>query len=92
MWKKLAELFRTWDNVLAVLTLALLIIGLAELYASSLARPENWILFKHQLLGASLGGLALFITAWVDYRAYRSWSRVIYLLGLALLRVLLVFY
>ena len=85
MWRKLAELFRTWDNTLLALTLSLLLIGLAALYASSLARPENFGLFKHQLLGVGIGLTFLLITSAIDYRAYRSWSRVIYLVGIVLL-------
>lgn len=74
-----------------VITLLLLSIGLAELYSSSLSRPEVSDLFTRQLVGFFLGLVALLVAATLDYRWYRSWSRLIYLGSLVLLVLVLFF-
>jgi len=91
MWRRLFELWRSWDGLLLAITLLLLCIGLAELYTSSLSRPETADLFSRQLVGALLGLAALLAAATIDYRVYRSWSRLIYIVSLVLLVLVLIF-
>ncbi|MBI5466143.1 MAG: rod shape-determining protein RodA [Candidatus Kerfeldbacteria bacterium] len=90
MWRKLFETFRSWDGTLFVITLLLLSIGLAELYSSSLSQPEVADLFTRQLVGLFVGLAALVAAATFDYRWYRSWSRLIYLFGVVLLVLVLI--
>lgn len=91
MWRRLTSFMRGWDGVLLSLTLLLVGVGLVELYSSSLARPELTSLFWRQLGGFALGCVALFVCSAVDYRTYRSWSRLTYLVSLVLLVLVLVF-
>jgi rod shape determining protein RodA len=85
MWRKLFDVWRNWDGTLFALTLSLLFIGLAGLYSTSLSQPAAVSLFPRQLIGVGLGLLILFTIAALDYRTYRSWSRIIYLSAIALL-------
>ncbi len=89
MWRRLKELIRTWDGTLLALTLLLCGVGLAELYSSTLAQPELTALFWRQLGSFVLGLAALLIGATVDYRIYRSWSRLTYLGAIVLLILVL---
>jgi len=91
MWRRLVALWRSWDSPLLALTGALLVLGLAAIYSSSLSRPELSSLFWRQLIGVGLGLVCFLAAAWFDYRNYRSWSRLIYLSSLVLLIVVLVF-
>jgi rod shape determining protein RodA len=85
MWRKLFDVWRSWDGTLFALTLSLLFIGLAGLYSTSLSQPAAADLFPRQLIGVGLGLFILFIIAALDYRTYRSWSRIIYLSAMTLL-------
>ncbi len=91
MWRKLVELWRSWDSPLLALTGSLLAVGLAAIYSSSLSRPELANLFGRQLVGVGVGLGCLLAAAWFDYRNYRSWSRLIYFGSLALLVMVLMF-
>jgi len=85
MFLNLSRLWRGWDGVLLLLTGLLLSIGLAEIYSSSLARPELLPLFWRQSAAAFIGLIGLVFISLVDYRFYRSWSRLIYFIGVVLL-------
>ncbi|MBI5733509.1 MAG: rod shape-determining protein RodA [Candidatus Kerfeldbacteria bacterium] len=91
MWRRLVLVLRDWDWPLFIFTILLLLLGLAELYSSSFSRPEVKDLFYRQLVGAGLGLLLMIIASAIDYRVYRSWSRVIYLFILLLLVAVLLF-
>lgn len=91
MWRRLAAIVSGWDGVLLSFVLLLVGVGLAELYSSSLARPELTPLFWRQLAGLTLGCVALVVAASIDYRTYRSWARLTYAASLAVLVLVLVF-
>ncbi|MDP3986079.1 MAG: FtsW/RodA/SpoVE family cell cycle protein [Candidatus Veblenbacteria bacterium] len=91
MWQKLRVVWQSWDVLLLLFTLLLLVVGLAELYSSSLSRPELSPLFSRQLAAAALGLGAMLLASLADYRLYRSWSKLIYVVAVALLVVVLVF-
>ena len=91
MWKKFLAVWQSWDILLLAFTVLLLVVGLAELYSSSISRPELSGLFSRQLVAAVVGLSAMFAVSFVDYRSYRSWSKLIYILALGLLAAVLVF-
>lgn len=91
MWKKFLALWRGWDMLLLLFTVLLLFIGLAELYSSSITRPELASSFNRQLAAAAIGLVAMVFFSAIDYRLYRSWSKLIYVLAIILLIVVLVF-
>lgn len=91
MWGKFVGLVRTLDGTLLAFTLLLVGVGLAELYSSSLVRPELAPLFWRQLAGFGLGSAVMLVAAFVDYRTYRSWSRLTYFTAFLLLGLVLVF-
>lgn len=88
MWRRFIHIWRGLDVPLAAIMALLLCVGLAALYSSSLSRGD-FDIFNRQLLSAGLGVLVFFITASVDYRVYRSWSRFIYIFSLLLLILVL---
>lgn len=83
-------MWQSWDVPLMTFTVLLMVVGLAELYSSSLSRPELTPLLYRQLTGAGIGFVALLLSARTNYRIYRSWSRLIYFLSLALLGLVLI--
>jgi rod shape determining protein RodA len=89
MWRRLFDVWRSWDGTLFALTISLLCIGLAGLYSTSLSQPESANLFPRQLIGVGLGFVILITAAAIDYRVYRSWSRIVYLVAVALLVLVL---
>ncbi|MBU1039374.1 rod shape-determining protein RodA [Patescibacteria group bacterium] len=91
MWLKIKGFFIGLDVTLLLLTFLLMCIGLAEIYSSALTRPELLPFFWRQLSAAGLGLVALLVISLVDYRIYRSWSRLIYFGGLVLLVAVLLF-
>ncbi|MFA4819086.1 MAG: rod shape-determining protein RodA [Patescibacteria group bacterium] len=91
MWRRLLATVRDWDWPLFIFTILLLCLGLAELYSSSLSRPEIKDLFYHQLAVAGFGLVLMVVISAIDYRVYRSWARVIYLLMIIMLALALVF-
>lgn len=90
MWQRLVSIIRGWDGPLFTFTLLLLALGLAELYSSSLSRPEIVPLFSRQLLGAGLGLVGLVVASLIDFRVYRSWSRLIYIFSVLVLILVLI--
>lgn len=90
MWRRLVSIIRGWDGPLFTFTILLLAVGLAELYSSSLSRPEIVPLFNRQLVGAGLGLVGLLTASLIDFRIYRSWSRLIYIFSVLLLLAVLV--
>ncbi len=91
MLKKFLALWQGWDMLLLLFTALLLFIGLAELYSSSITRPELAPSFDRQVLAAVIGIVFMLVVSLVDYRLYRSWSKLIYLSAVLLLIVVLVF-
>lgn len=89
MLKKLWLWVQGWDALLLLLTILLLLMGLAELYSSSISRPELISLFNRQLIAALIGLAAMVAISLVDFRLYRSWSKLLYVVALLLLIVVL---
>ena len=90
MWQRLVSIVRGWDGPLFTFTVLLLALGLAELYSSSLSRPEIVPLFSRQLFGVFLGLIGLLVASLIDFRVYRSWSRLIYIFSAVILVLVLV--
>ncbi len=78
-----------WDPWLLALTTLLIAIGIAELYSSSLTRPDLVPLFQRQLVALGIGWLVFVAASLVDYRAYRSWAPLGYVAAVALLVLVL---
>ncbi|MFZ5391470.1 MAG: rod shape-determining protein RodA [Patescibacteria group bacterium] len=91
MWLRIKEFLAGLDIVLLLLTVLLMCVGLAEIYSSALLRSELMPFFWRQLLAAGVGLVGLSIVSMVDYRIYRSWSRLIYFGSLILLAAVLLF-
>lgn len=73
------------DRLLLLATFALLLVGLIMVYSASEVSAANkfgdaFYFLKRQLLFAATGGALMFIVMKIDYRVWKSWSK----LGLAL--------
>lgn len=90
MWKKFLAVWQSWDVLLFIFVALLMLVGLAELYSSSITRPELTSFFYRQLAAAAIGLLAMFILSFIDYRLYRSWSKLIYIISIILLVAVLI--
>ena len=79
------------DLTLLLTVAGLLLVGLVMVYsASQFAIPSDpGYYFRHQLIWAALGGVALLITSRVDYHLWRRWATVGMALALALLALVL---
>lgn len=91
MWKKFLYVWRGWDILLLAFTVLLLLVGLVELYSSSISRPEISSYFNRQIIAAGIGLVAMIFFSFIDYRLYRSWSKLIYIFGIVLLITVLLF-
>jgi rod shape determining protein RodA len=91
MWRKFLAVWHSWDILLLFFTFSLLLVGLAELYSSSITRPEIISLFLRQLSAVIIGLVAMVVVSLVDYRLYRSWAKAIYIFALILLLAVLIF-
>ncbi|HBH17173.1 MAG TPA: rod shape-determining protein RodA [Candidatus Veblenbacteria bacterium] len=91
MWKKFLSLWQSWDMLLLAFTVLLLLVGLVELYSSSFSRPELTSFFNRQVVAAVIGIVAMVFFSFIDYRLYRSWSKLIYILSIVLLSAVLIF-
>ncbi len=91
MWQRFLSLWRGWDILLLVFTILLLLVGLAELYSSSITRPELSAAFDRQILAVAVGFCGMIGISLIDYRLYRSWSKIIYVAALVLLLLVLFF-
>ncbi len=82
MFKRFLQVFQGYDWILAGTVLLLLIIGLASHYASALNSLEDFknSFFIKQLIAAVIGLILLVIVSMVDFRIYRSWSKLLYIL------------
>lgn len=91
MWRKFLAVWQSWDVLLFVFVVLLITVGLAELYSSTFVRPELTSFFYRQLVAAVIGLLAMLGLSFIDYRLYRSWSKLIYVVAVLLLVVVLIF-
>lgn len=70
----------------------LFVFGLAAIYSVELSRESaEFVLVKKQLIAGLIGLVLLFLVANTNYLFFRNWGRIIYLLGIALLVLVLIF-
>ncbi len=89
---------RYWRNLdipLIIAVLGLIFIGLVVIYSASSGKliSENTSPFhfvKKQALSAILGFIGIFIVLSIDYRAWRRWVRILYLINLLILAFVLI--
>lgn len=82
-----------WPLILAVL--ALIAIGLVVIYSASYSQLaaaglSRWHYVNRQLIAFGLGLIGAIITVSIDYRAWKRWSKVIYIGSMAILSGVLV--
>lgn len=81
-----------FDWIMLLSTALLFLFGLAAIYSVELSRESaDFILVKKQLLTFVLGLILLTATAFGNYVFFRSWGRVLYFVGLALMVLVLIF-
>jgi len=92
MQKKLSIYLRNFDWLLFAVILLLICFGLAEIYSVALGQGDESLLnFKKQLAFALVGIIVFFAFAFVDYHFLKSFSNYFYILGGALLVLVLLF-
>ena len=85
-------ILKKFDWWLAVAVCVLVCLGLAAIYSVALSQESADFLFvKKQVLALVLGGIMFGIMAWSNYRQLRSFSLVLYILGVLLLVGVLIF-
>lgn len=91
VWPKLnkSQLWRA-DWILLGSAILLVCFGLVALYSSTLTDAANFPLFRKQLLIAVLGIFLMLTFALSDYRAFKSYGKVLYTVVVVLLLALLV--
>ena len=83
---------RQFDWMLAVAVFVLVLLGLAAIYSVALSQESADFLFVKKQLIALLIGVVLFaVFAFSNYRLLRSYSAVLYFLGVLLLILVLIF-
>lgn len=88
----IATIFRRMDWFLFLSTIVLSGLGLLAIWSVDLAQdPENFLNFKKQLIFVGAGIALAILGAILDYRALRSMSRVLYVLGAILLVAVVIF-
>lgn len=88
----IANLFRRIDWVLFLSAVVLSGLGLLAIWSVDLAQdPGDFSNFKKQLVFVVAGALLTLVFAFLDYRALRSMSRLLYILGALLLIAVLFF-
>ncbi len=85
----LKKLRSQFDYPLAVATLAILTIGLINLYSATRVAPKG--LYSQQLLWLGVGAVAFVVVAAIDYRVYERLAPIVYAICVLLLVGVLVF-
>jgi len=88
---------RYWRNLdipLILSTFALILLGMCTIYSASSAKLLNdnldpFYYVKRQALFAGVGCVGMIVVLSIDYRAWRRWTKLAYLLTLGILLVLL---
>lgn len=81
-----------FDWILLLAVLALFAFGVSAIYSVELSRESSdFILLKKQFLALSIGLVAMFVMANINYLQLRNLGRVIYLVGVGLLIAVLFF-
>lgn len=92
MFKKYLLLFKKLDPILLIITLFLVFFGLAAIYSSNAAQENpDFLNFKKQLIFCGFGLLFLLFFSFLDYRYLKSYGLIIYIVGLILLTLVLLF-
>lgn len=83
----------TFDYILLLAVVTLLLLGLIMVYSASQFAvrddPGHW--FRHQVVWAMLGGGALLLTSQIHYRTWRRYARAGMILSVVLLLLVLFF-
>lgn len=89
---KFWQAWANYDWVLQTAVLLLLLIGLISHYVSSLneAGELSSQIFAKQLISVGLGLFLLILISLIDFRWYRSWSKLLYLASVILLFLVLI--
>lgn len=88
----IATIFRRMDWFLFLSAFVLAGLGLVAIWSVDLAQdPENFLNFKKQLIFIGVGTVFALAGAIFDYRALRSMSRALYVLGAILLVAVVIF-
>lgn len=82
--------WRRLDWVLIGAAVLLVCFGLVELYSSTLTNPLIWVMFRKQLIISIAGIILMFSLGLSDYRAYKTFSKIIFFIIVFLLAVVLV--
>ncbi len=67
-----------------------LMIASAGIVYASVRFGDPYLFFRRQMVGVILGFIALFLLSRIDYHIYRRWALLIYVMGLALLIIVLI--
>lgn len=85
------RLFDHFDWPIIVLVLSLMAIGVLNLYSTTLGEQINGVpIYLRQTLWFSLGFLAMFLVAFIDYRHYQTFAYTIFAASLIPLLILLI--
>ncbi|MFA4936669.1 MAG: rod shape-determining protein RodA [Patescibacteria group bacterium] len=93
MPRRFLQVFQGYDWILVGVVLLLVIIGLASHYASAVNSTVDFkdSFFVKQSIAAAIGLIVLVVVSAVDFRVFRSWSKLLYISLLVLLGTVLVF-
>lgn len=92
MFNKIKIYLKNFDWILFSAVALLSIFGLAEIYSIALGQETVSLLnFQKQILFIALGIILLFLFAFTDYHLLRNSSYYIYILGILLLIIVLIF-
>jgi rod shape determining protein RodA len=90
--RRLNDTLRRFDWLLFAAVILLAAIGLAALYSLSLSQANpDFYNFKKQLIFLGLGLIGLFGASFVNYSAFRTYSRTLFLGSIGLLVAVLIF-
>lgn len=89
---KYIDQLKRFDWLLFGATVILVFIGLIAIYTVNLGTGSGDLLnFKKQIVFFIIGFIGLLYLSLVDYRIYRNYSRLLYILGIVILILLLIF-
>jgi len=83
---------KNFDWILFTAVVLLAIFGLAAIYSiSHNAENPNFLIFKKQLIFIIVGIFSIFFFSFLDYRILKTYSSVLYIIGLLILISVLIF-